>query len=437
MVEKYKIYSGTLFVLFWVASCWGVVYRAVCPDNTIVRAMLFLFIDVTLLIVGLWALRNKADIAMFVLFFVLAIISGYLNNEGLISTLNGIRPYFPLLTCLPIIRYCLSGKNAKRFVASFDRQLMIFLYLQAIIVPIQFLVFGANDEVGGTFGNGGSGMVSTLIYIISFYLLSKRWGRDKTWIKNFSENKKYFFLLFPSFLNETKVSFIYLIAFLVLFYPLGRKFLWRSVAMLPVIGILIWGLITIYHATTAGSQFDDIFTYENMSVYLSGGGETEKLIEQAIYFQDSGLIDEDATIFSLDLPRFTKLFLVPDALDFAKGGWLFGAGPGQFKGGSVIGATPFARNFAWLLRGSVPSLFYIVIELGVLGTLWTIIQLLRALFPPSRAFLGKNIMLYVLLIWIVVLFYDRQIINFVPLFITTYVAFNRYQPQYRKSQSET
>lgn len=436
MVEKYKIYSGTLFVLFWVASCWGVVYRAVCPDNTIVRAMLFLFIDVTLLIVGLWALRNKADIAMFVLFFVLAIISGYLNNEGLISTLNGIRPYFPLLTCLPIIRYCLSGKNAKRFVASFDRQLMIFLYLQAIILSIQFLVFGANDEGGGSFANGGSGTVSTLIYVISFYLLSKRWDTGKSWLKNFSNNRKYFFLLLPSYLNETKVSFIYLLAFFFLLYPLNRKFIWRSLAMVPVLGLLVWGLISIYHAT-AGSKFDEIFTYENMSLYLSGGDEAEKLIEQAIYFQESGLIDDDASLFALDLPRFTKLFLVPDALDFAKGGWLFGAGVGQFKGGSVIGATLFARNFAWLLGGSVPSLFYILIELGLLGTLWAFLQLFRALLPPSPAPMGKNIMLYVLLIWIVVMFYDRQIINFVPLFITTYVAFNRYQPQYRKSQSET
>ncbi len=434
MVEKYKIYSGTLFTLFWVLSCWGVVFRVFCPNNDFVRVIIFFTTDVTLLILGIWALRNKADIAMFLIFIVIAIISGYLNREGLVSTINGLRSYFPILTCLPIIRYCLSGKNASRFVASFDRQLLIFLYLQAIVLPIQFLVFGANDEGGGTFAIGGSGMVSTLIYIVSFYLLSKRWNFEKSWIRNFVENKKFFFLLFPSFLNETKVSFIYLVAFFILLNPWDRKLLWRSIAMLPVIGLLLWGLIMIYHSTTAGSQFDEIFTYENMSLYLTGGSERDKLIEQAIYFQDSGLIEVDASVFALDLPRFTKLFLVPDALDFAKGGWFFGAGVGQFKGGSVIGATPFARNFAWLLSGSVPSLFFILIELGLLGTFWTLLQLFRTLFPPSSAPMGKNIMLFVLLIWLVVMFYDRQLLVFVPTFITTYVAFNGHQPQYQESK---
>ncbi|MCH5326541.1 MAG: hypothetical protein J1E29_04980 [Duncaniella sp.] len=433
MVEKYKLYSGFLFTTLWVAILYGVVCMQIIPSLISFIPAIHLFIDISFLILGCSVIRHKHDIFILVSFLIIMFVSMFVNGESMVATLNGFRFYIPLLMSMPILRHILNSKNADRFVTSFDRQLHLFLYLQAVFLVQQFFVYGPCDWGGGTFSNGGSGLVSTLIYVISFYLLSKRWDFQRHWWANFKENIIYFILLFPTFLNETKVSFVYILAFFFLLLPIDRKFIWRVIALIPVMILLVIGLGSFY-LNSMDSRFSNIFTTENIWHYLSGGDEMEELIEMAVRFEDEGLVAQDASVFAMDLPRFTKLFLLPDALDHTKGGDMLGAGVGQLKGRTILGLSPFARKYSWLLRGTVTSLFQILLELGIVGAIWMFYTLGSVLFTRSTSPFSKNIKIYIGLVWAVIMLYDLELFVAVPVFIMFFIALNGWQPQYRPTE---
>lgn len=428
MVEKYKIYTGFLFSSFWLLACHGFIISDIAPSLQPLVNVIRLYCDIVFLLLGLISLRNRHDIFMTIMIVLLIITSKYVNHQGIIEALNGSRLYIPLMVSIPIIRYMLSSANAKRFVKSFDRQLMIFLYIQAIIIPFQFIRYGANDFVGGSFGNGGSGQVSTMIYVVSFYLLNKRWDFDKSWLANFAENKRYFFLLFPTFLNETKISFVFLFLYFLLLIKRDGKFFMRILLLSPIVAVLIVGLGYVY-LNASQQDADNVLSMEYIDTYLTGGEDADELIDLAILIQDEDLIAEDHTLWALDLPRFVKLYKVRDALEDSGGGLMLGAGVGQFKGGSIIGRSHFAKKNNWLLQGSVVGLFWILIELGILGAIWIFATLIYLLRLPLPGKMGFNFKFYLTCVWGLVLIYDPQLSQIVPVFITTYVAMTGLQPE--------
>lgn len=424
MIEKYKLYTGTLLVAFWVYMCWGFLSVDILPFLEKGWPLIRILSDVILVVLGIGVLHDKRD--KFVLFSFLAIvyISARLNGEGWVVVLNGVRDYIPLLMIPPILRWIMNHKKAEEFVESFDRQLEVFLYIQAVVITIQFMRYGAGDYGGGTIGLGGSGAISTQIYVISFYLIMKRWDFNRLFILNLKDNAKYIFLLYPTLLNETKISFIFMILFGICLLEITRTYILRLILIVPVLFALLAGSVWIYINSTGS---DELLSIEYLEYYLTGGEEAEKLVELAMNAQENGL--ETDNVFSVDLPRFTKIILVPDAIKRTPGGLWFGVAPGQFKGESVLERTKFATINRWMMSGTTMTSFRTFIELGYSGLIWLVVCLGSLLLTPNAMPYGRNIKLFLSGVWFLILFYDAQFSLWGCTFIMFYVAMSGLQPK--------
>ncbi|MDE5961389.1 MAG: hypothetical protein K2H08_06720, partial [Duncaniella sp.] len=78
-------------------------------------------------------------------------------------------------------------------------------------------------------------------------------------------------------------------------------------------------------------------------------------------------------------------------------------------GGTTLSLTPYADTWAWLLGGSVPYIFFIVIQLGLLGAVWLFYNLFTVMLPPSPMPLGRNIKIFVWLILALMMFYNDSL----------------------------
>lgn len=404
MLEKYKVFTGLFFGALWVLLTYGFISEELIPPLLPLKSFVFLLCDIVFLGLGVCMLRSRRDIIVAVSFLIIGVISSKLNNVGMIVGINGARDFFGLIFAVPICRYWLASKNRERFIATFDRQLWIFLFVQAFCVTWQFVRYGANDHGGGSMGYGFSGIVSTLIYIISFYLLSKRWKFGNYW-RNLRNNFYYILLLFPSFLNETKISFIFLLSYFLLLLPFEWKTVVKIFVSIPLILAGIIGAGMLYLSVT-GQDMESVFTQEAMDDYFIGE-DPEVLMDLALALYDEVYDEED--IGQVDIPRFTKLVLVPEALDDSEGEEILGAGLGQFKGGSVLAISSYADRWHWLLNGSIPFLFFVLIQLGFCGVIWLFYNLITVIGPSDSRLIGKNIKFFVWIILTLVMMYNDSL----------------------------
>ncbi|MBD5253114.1 MAG: hypothetical protein HDS51_02675 [Barnesiella sp.] len=393
MVEKYLIYSRIFFVTLWIMLTFGFVSQEIITPLTSLHVAVYLLSDIVFLIMGLLTLRTRRDITVFISFILLGVISSMVfNRQGFVITLNGMRSYFGIIFAFPILRWFMSGKNADRFMHSFDRLLFVFLVLQVPCILWQFIKYGAGDRVGGSLGNWSSGIISSLIYSISLYLVSKRWDYND-YFGSLRKNYVYILLLLPTFFNETKASFIYLVLYFILLLRLRVSMVRQLVWIIPSLMIVVTGVGAIYLKVT-NQEADRILSYQFFKEYLFGES-TDHVVELALAVEDDGLIVEETWGGIIDMPRFTKLIVVPSVFrDGHKSIW-WGAGLGQFKGTNVVGMTPFSKRFFWLLRGSKPWVFYVFVELGILGLIWVCWTFISMFMQPTSTSNGLNIKLYI------------------------------------------
>lgn len=427
MIDRYKFYYRTFLITFWVAQCFGFVSEELLPPLNALRTPVMLLCDVVILVLGVSVLminRNKGDNRIVGSFAAIAIVSTLLiNREGILMLLNGMRDFLGLLFILPIMRYFFTNsKGGERYVGSFDRQLMIYLWLQAVCVTWQFIKYGAGDNGGGTMGNGASGVVSTCIYFVSFYLMTKRWDASKGYFRNLWNNFILIFLLYPSFLNETKISFIFLLCYFLLLIKLDRTAVRKFAIAIPALFALLAILFPVYLDVT-DQDADRVLSEEFFDDYLFGGAELDHMVEVALLVQD-GTIEIDASdVWSVDIPRFTKILWLPMMLQDSNGGLFLGAGLGQFKGGQTMEMSRFAKDNQWLLLGSRPWLFFVAAQLGLVGVLWYfaaagwILSYKRKSYPFS-----KNIKIYLTVILILILLYNESLRSFQFCAVLFYIA---------------
>lgn len=431
MIDRYKFLSGLFFGAMWALLTFGFISEELLPPLIPFRSVVLLLTDIIFLFLGIYLLRDRRDIFVLVSFLIIGAISCHLNHLGLIFSFNGTRDFFGLLFAVPICRWFLTSKYREQFIRSFDKQLLIFLFLQAFCMTWQFIRYGANDHGGGSMGYGYSGIVSTLIYIISFYLLSKRW-RYGNYLDEVVRNKMYFILLYPTFLNETKISFIFLLAYFLLLFPFEWRTVFKLIMAVPIMIVGMLGLGIAYLSIT-GQNMESVFSQEAMDDYMIGE-DPEELLELAQFIQDGTYDVED--IGNIDVPRFTKIIFIPEALSDCVGGIMFGAGLGQFKGGTVMELTPFAAEWQWLLTGSLPFLFSVVIQLGILGLIWFCINIATILLPRSPLPAGINIKCFIWVIIILVMMYNDSLRFFPFTFILVYIALYGYVGNIKRSDNE-
>lgn len=429
MIDKYKLYRRLFLTTFWVVQCFGFVAEELLHPLEGLRSPLFFLCDIIIVILGIATMRenhNKTDNRIVAAFFIIAIVTTlFVNHEGVVMLINGTRDFIGLLFVFPILRYLMtvSGERGERFVKSFDRQLIIYLLIQAVCVTWQFVKYGANDHGGGSMGNGASGVVSTSIYFASYYLMTKRWNPDKNYFRNLWDNKLLVILLFPSFLNETKISFIFLLCYFILLIKLDRTATKKIIIAIPVLIVVLIGLGSVYFDVT-DQNADEVLSQEFFDGYLFGGDDLERMTEVALLVQD-GTIEIDATdVWSVDIPRFTKILWLPNTLEDCRGGMIFGAGLGQFKGGRSLDMSRFARENHWALLGSRPWMFFVIIQIGLIGFLWYLLTAwhnILAYKHKSYEF-AKNIKVYLTVILSLILFYNESLRSFQFCVILFYIA---------------
>ena len=411
-IEKSLFYQRVLFAAFWIRGMWSFFSDDVIPLMQSVQAVVFLLFDLVIMGLGIMLMTRKRD-RIFALAFVVVtwLTSCIINGLTLAFYANGLREFIAYLFIIPIFNYFFSDPDRKaRFVEAFDRQLFWFLLVQVPCVLFQFFLYRAGDMVGGSLGHWNSGVISTLIFAISFYLMKKRMDPNR-YLASLWENKELILLLIPTQLNETKISFIYLVMYFLLLMPMNRTTFIRLLFAIPILGGLIWIAAVGYVVSTGGSMSDTFSVEYYAETYLYDQSGNSEAYAEALF--DEG--DDQGE----DVPRFTKLMLLGDIDTENPGHRLTGFGVGHFKGGSVVDNSSFFKQYQWMMVGSIPYVFHVWIQLGVIGIVFMLLyfaNLFNTHQPGQKR--DYNIHFFFVLTFLMLLLYNdsfRQAIMCIPI----------------------
>lgn len=391
-IRKSTLILYTFFIAFWITGVFPFIIQEIASDKCeSVRLVVNNAMQLLMMLVGLWTLRNRTDIIIIAVF---AALSGYsslvINEESVLVWLNGFRRYIGYLFTLPIVRYFFAETERRdRFVHAFDANIFYFLAVQAPCICVQAIRWGIGDKGGGSLGWDNSGVISQMIYMMSFYLMIRRWDSQKSYIANLWSNIVLVALLFPTFLNETKISFVFLLLYFVLLLPMDRTFVKRLIVLVPLLTLIMIG--AGYWYLNSIKTKDDVFSLAYMNDYVLGNN----MIDWAFEIMDNDDVDTDE-IWEKDYARGIKFALLPTLLE--RGGpqnEIWGYGLGQFKGGNGMDKTEFAKRYEWLLRGTQTELFNICVEMGYLGVALYFIYWIAILRMFRRCRHGRDRRLFV------------------------------------------
>lgn len=421
-ITKTRLVMNTFFALLWYVFTYNFVIQVLHLPGTL-QSLMQVVGEGVLLLLAVCTLRRRIDWVVILSFVALAAYTNKLNNESWMIFINGLRTYLPMLIMLPVIRFMLSTRERTiEFVRRMDTSLFIFLLIQApcMMVQIFYAPHGNPDYVGGSLGNFASGLVSHLIYLASFYLMRRKWDNGLSYLSNFKRNWLLVVLLIPTFLNETKISFVFLILYFILSATFDRKFVKNLLCMIPIAAITIIVGVEVYLNATGADL--EVFTPEYVENYVTSDIMLE-LIEQDKIEEADDWVSSSMTT-NPDYPRGIKFMMVQVMLDeHRNGGWLFGYGIGQYKGGTIVELSDFARKYKYMITGTVISGVVFMVELGIMGVLWLIFYLL-VLFGVFRKWkvINHNLRVYLVIDLVVLLLYGPDLFTMASMAVITYVA---------------
>ena len=378
-----------------------------------------IFFEGCYIALGLLLLRNRWDKAVVYGFIAIAFISTVLvNGLPVKEWLNGLRFYAPMVFLLPVVRYAFATRPRREFFMELmDRSLYVFLWLQVPCMLYQLIVYGGWDYGGGSLGFYQSGLISELIYVISFYLMLRRWDYSKNYFRNLVNNWILLFLLFPSFLNETKVSLVYIVFYFLLLVPVNRKFVKSMLITLPLLCFMIW-LFNYFYMSVYGSRTEsgEILTMEYFDYYVIGDEASFDIMELAYENAD----DSEDTDFQRGLKWVALPWLMDD---HGAESWIWGNGTGILKGHSNDDPSEFAIPYGWLFQGTIMTLYMLILEIGIVGVVWfvfTYVVLFRKAAGRRRQ---KQLVLYLIGLLITVIVYNTSMNYFFFTLVFYYLAY--------------
>lgn len=411
IIEKSKLISNILFGIFWISAVMPFLGQEFIPSvYDKVSSLIFAVIDLLLIIIGCWVIRAKTDWFLLVSLVIIIFASTcFFNEMPLLQFFNGLRLYIGFIFVIPIIRYLFSEPiRRKEFIRKMDKVLYVFLWIQVPCMCYQCFLYGAFDKVGGSLGWMMSGVITTLIYLISFYLMLKHWDYEKSYLQNIKQNWILIFLLFPSYLNETKIAFIFLAMYFFFLIPMDRQFVKRMLYVLPLISVFLIGA-GYFYLSMVNSNGQNIFSKEYIEIYLSGDDELVELVE---YVMDNNVEEVDET----DFARGLKFAVLPLILKRSPHATFVGYGVGLYKGGSVLEKTEFSKQYNWLLQGTIMQSFLFMIELGWVGLIWYVVFWIINFRLENRENRNKQLQVYLLITVLLISLYSCHFIV-VPFYI--------------------
>lgn len=402
LLDKDRIVLNVFLVTIWIWCTIGFVSEEMIPGLLPLRSGVYFLVDAIIMALGLIVLRNWKDWIFVLSFLVVGYHITCVHNEYSVAYyLNGLRDFLYLSSLIPIFRYLYKSRISDDFVRLFDKSLYAFLIVQAVCVTFQFLKYGANDHGGGSMGNGYSGIVTILIYVVSFYLMKKRMNPEK-YLGSLIANKWLVILLYPTFLNETKISFIFFVMYFLLMLPLKKESLMRVIFAVPILVAGVYLAFNVYLSATGNK--DDI---TDLSYYMEGylmADESGDILNWAEYLYERGELEADG---SSDIPRFTKYMLMPEINASYPGHDITGYGIGQFKGGTMMPSSKFYQDNEWMLRGSVPYGFHMIIQMGLFAVIyfvWFCLRIYSLREKGTKAEIGIQLFLWIMVV--VFIFYN-------------------------------
>lgn len=398
-IEKSLLVQRILLLWFWVMCCYGFINDELLGFNLTVRSLCLVFVDFTILLLALWTIREKWDFLIIGSFTVISWWSTCVaNGLSLVTWVNGSRVFFGLLFILPVLRYFWQNEaRRERFIKEIDRTLLLFLYVQAFCIAWQFIRYGAGDRVGGSFGNGFSGMASFSIYLSSFYLMKRRID-SRRFISSLCSNWHLIALLLPTFFNETKVSFILIVFYFFLLVDIDRKWFQRMIIVVPIALLLFISGFTIYIDNVANPTGEG-----DLQEYMTG--------QDLDLDYELGAVEwnEQNSNQDYDIPRIVKLAFIGFVFTENPENLTFGFGTGIFKGGTTLDENPFSQTYDWLVLGTNPYVCHVIFQLGLVGCVWVIILFVSFFVRKPTGTDDRNVSMqlyFLLFITIMVIYAD-------------------------------
>lgn len=341
--------------------------------------MFYLLYDVMIIFLAVLSLGTmRSGLTWIAILILMCIAFNFSYNDvPLMASLNGIREIL-ILPCIAIFynKVFAEGNEelTEQYIRIFIRYAVIFLLAQLPATFYQFMTYGPTDQVGGTLGAMSSGVLTLTVICLVFFLSRHTW--------NITQTVMLYMCLVPLLLNETKISFI-LIPLVMLFIHFEPKF--KNILLAVVTAGVFLFLFNKFFSHSAldfgDNQLLGIFSSDFLDDYLFGD----------IYF-------------SYDVPRFTKIIVAWRLLAEQTNTLLFGFEYGVFKGGSMVEPTPFARAYEWLLVGTRPYLFFLLIQGGTMlvGAILWLIAYVNKFFTRNN----NKFKTFLLMMFVLVLFYN-------------------------------
>jgi hypothetical protein len=319
--------------------------------------------------------------------------------------LNGIREVLTIVAIVIYLNKVFAEGNeelAEEHIQIFKRYAIIFLVAQLPVAFYQYAIYGPSDAVGGTLGNKGSGVLTLTVVCLVFFLAH--------YTSNISRTILLYFCLVPLLLNETKVSFI-LIPLLVLFIHFQPKL--KNILLAIFAAALFLFLFSRFYshsALTFDNNLTDIFSSDFLDDYLFGD----------IYYSD-------------DVPRFTKIFIGWQLLSEQTNTFLFGFQYGLFKGGNFVEHSQFAMSYYWLLGGTRPYVFFLMLQGGIM----LVAGILMLVLYINKFFRANNnkFKTFLFLIFLIMMFYNDSLRNQNFIVVFFFLEFYANSDLYNKNQS--
>lgn len=393
-------FQKTLFtILLFTSGCSGLISDMLESSRT---AFYFAF-DIIIIFLSLLSLSYVKGRLAFILLFIIACIGFNLTYTGndIMYSLNGLREIINILCLTIFFNNVFSDENeelAEQYVEVMKKFAVVFLVAQLPVAAYQFSIHGPSDWVGGTYGSFGSGNLTLSVICLVFFM--------SHFTTNMTQRVLLYVCLIPLFLNETKVSFI-LIPMLILFIHFQPR-------LKSIIGAAVAAGLALF-------IFNTFFT-TNINVENNISGVFSRDFIEGYLFGD---------IYTYtDVPRFTKIILAWQMLAEDTLTFLFGFEYGIFRSTDIADTSQFSQSVQWLMVGTRPYLFFLMIQGGMMlvaGVIWLILHI-------NRYFVAYNnkYKTFLFLIFVMIMFYNDAlrshsitIIYFFSIFYANSSLYNR------------